>query len=391
MKNILIIHQSSEMYGSDKVILYLVSGLLDLGGYHPIIVLPEDGPLKQALANIGAEVHTAKVAKVSRKAFTPLGLLRLFFELIQSVRDISRLVGTRNIEIVHSNTLAVLSGAFWAFIKRKKHLWHVHEIILSPKFVSKLFPLIIRIFSDKVISNSTLTEKWLISEQPVLVERSVVIFNGLPNVVKPSNQVINEFRKMVGAKDTDLIITLAGRLNKWKGQELLLEAAAILKNNNKIKGLKFVIVGSPAPGLEYLRTELREYAKSNEIDKDVCFIEFVDDIWPVWFGTDIAVVPSTEPEPFGMVAIEAMAANLPVIAASHGGLLDIVMDDQTGILFNPKDAQALSSSIHKIASDAELRSKMGNAGVTRQQKNFSIQSQVLKTVETYKAMCDDCN
>lgn len=386
MKNILLIHQSSEMYGSDKVILYLARGLLQTKNFHPIVILPDDGPLKRALEESDIEVHVAKVAKISRKVFSLGGLVRLFCELIISLKQINRIVDNRHVDIVHSNTLAVLSGAIWAFLRRKKHLWHVHEIILAPRIVSKTFPLIIRLFSHKVVSNSTLTERWLLTEQPALKNRSVVIFNGLPNVTKPSDDSITEFRNTVGATENDLVITLAGRLNKWKGQELLLEAASLIKQSNQINGLRFVIVGSAAPGLEFLPEQLKEMANSLGIKDHVTLIEFVDDVWPIWFGTDIAVVPSTEPEPFGMVAIEAMAAGLPVIAAAHGGLLDIVVNEATGLLFEPKSAQALADAITTLTGDEKLRKRMGQMGEQRQFDLFSIASQLNKTVITYEAM-----
>ncbi|AKR43388.1 hypothetical protein ACJ67_08080 [Methylophilus sp. TWE2] len=374
------------MYGSDKVILYLARGLLQTNRFHPIVVLPDDGPLKRALEESNVEVHVAKVAKISRKVFSLSGLVRLFGELVISLKEINKIVNNRNVDIIHSNTLAVLSGAVWAFLKRKKHLWHVHEIILTPRIVSKTFPLIIRLFSHKVVSNSTLTEKWLLTEEPALANRSVVIFNGLPDVIRPSDESIKKFRHTVGATEDDLVITLAGRLNKWKGQELLLEAASLIKQNNRISRLKFVIVGSAAPGLEFLPEQLKALANSLGIEKHVTFIEFVDDIWPIWFGTDIAVVPSTEPEPFGMVAIEAMAASLPVIAAAHGGLLDIVIHEETGLLFEPKNAQKLADTITTLTADKKLRKRMGHMGAQRQFELFSIASQLNKTLITYEAM-----
>lgn len=386
MKIVLIIHQSSEMYGSDKVLLYLAQGLRLWGQFHPVVVLPERGPLHTALLESGVEVHVGEVAKISRSAYTPLGLFSLGRKTLKAIRCLDHVSAGRSVAVVHSNTLAVLSGAIWAFLRRKRHLWHVHEIILSPKLVSKAFPYLVRILSDCVMSNSTLTERWLLAEQPSLTDRSVVVFNGLPQVVKPSDSAIRSFRESVGAVDSDIVVTLAGRINRWKGQELLLEAAKELVRRGHVAPLRFVIVGSAAPGLEKLPVELRAQAVSGGFDDRCCFMPFIDDIWPVWFGSDIAVVPSTEPEPFGMVAIEAMAAGIPVIAAAHGGLLDILVNDETGILFPPRDALALADAIDRLANDVELRKRMGAAGAKRQRDLFSVDSQVEMTAKVYKEM-----
>lgn len=386
MRIVLFVHQSSEMYGSDKVLLYLVQGLRTNGRFHPVVVLPGAGPLHDALSASGVEVHIGEVAKVSRAMFTPFGFCRLIWQTVQAIRNLDRVAGGRPIAVVHSNTLAVLSGAVWAFLRRKKHLWHVHEIILSPKLVRKGFPYLVNRLSDRVISNSTLTERWLLSEQPSLAARSVVVFNGLPLVERPAENAIQAFRTRIGAEKGDVVVTLAGRINRWKGQELLLDAAVELMRRGRGSALRFVIVGSAAPGLEELPLTLKARAISGGVGDRCCFVPFVDDIWPVWFGTDISVVPSTEPEPFGMVAIEAMAAGVPVIAAGHGGLLDILVDEKTGLLFAPRDVLALADAIDRLASDVELRKRLGVAGAKRQRESFSVESQVERTAKVYEEM-----
>ncbi|TVT78564.1 MAG: glycosyltransferase family 4 protein [Denitromonas halophila] len=382
--NVLFVHQSSEMYGSDKVLLYLADGLRSAGKVHPVVILPDDGPLYSALVSKGIEVHVGEVAKISRAAFTPRGLFALVSQVVRSVRNIDKILKGRSIDIVHSNTLAVLSGAAWAFARGKRHLWHVHEIILKPSIISKGFPILVDLFSNRVISNSTMTERWLLSERARLVSRSTVVFNGLPEVQQPTESSIDSFRDSVGAGPSDVVVTLAGRINRWKGQELLVEAASVLKRTGRFSGLRFVVVGSAAPGMESLPAQLQAKAVAEGVDKSFSFISFVDDVWPVWFGSDIAVVPSTEPEPFGMVAIEAMAAGLPVIAAAHGGLLDIVVEGRTGILFSPGNAVALADAIGTLAADRDCRARFGEAGARRQRDVFSVDAQVESTSRVYE-------
>jgi glycosyltransferase involved in cell wall biosynthesis len=386
MSIVLFVHQSSEMYGSDKVLLLITQGLRTSGQFLPVVVLPSTGPLHEALLACGVEVHLGEVAKISRAMFSPVGMFRLVWKTFQAVRNLDRVTRGRSIAVVHSNTLAVLSGAVWALLRKKKHLWHVHEIILSPRLVSKVFPYLVNRLSDRVVSNSTLTERWLLSEQPTLAPRSVVVFNGLPLVKKPSEAAIRIFRGSVGAADGDVVVTLAGRINRMKGHALLLDAAAELKRRNLVGSLRFVIVGGPAPGLDELPAQLKAQAVSAGL-ADLCsFVPFVDDIWPVWFGTDIAVVPSTEPESFGMVAIEAMAAGAPVIAAGHGGVLDILVHEETGLLFAPRDVLALANAIERLVSDGELRKRLGVAGSRRQRELFSVENQVDQTTKVYKEM-----
>lgn len=387
MKIVLMVHQSAEMYGSDKVLLFLAQGILRDGRYYPVVVVPAAGPLVDALEASGVEVHIGEVAKISRAIFTPFGLVRLARNVLRSLRVLDGIVGDRSVSVVHSNTLAVLAGAAWSAVRRKKHLWHVHEIILSPKIVRKVFPRAVRWLSDRVMSNSTLTEKWLLSEQPDLAPRSVVVFNGLQEMGRPDGEEVARFRKYVGAEEKDVVVTLAGRLNRMKGQSVLLEAVA--KSKRQTQGeiaTRFVIVGGPAPGLEYLPAELKAKAAALDVENLVTFIPFVDDIWPVWFGSDIAVVPSTEPESFGLVAIEAMAAGLPVVASGHGGILDIVVPEETGLLVTPNDAAALAAAIDQLANSRELRRELGRAGAERQRTCFSVDSQIARTIDVYEEL-----
>jgi glycosyltransferase involved in cell wall biosynthesis len=383
---VLFVHQSAEMYGSDKVLLLLAQGLKQDGRFFPVVILPCEGPLHNQLVASGIEVHVAEVAKLSRAVFGPIGILRLLGHVVRAIREIDSVIQNRTVAVVHSNTLAVLAGAGWARLRRRRHLWHIHEIIVSPKLVSRYFPRIVNFFADRVIANSTITEKWLLAMQPDLARQSTVIFNGLPPAIKPSDESIQRFFSSIGASAGDIVVTLAGRINRWKGQELLIDAAIELHARKRIESLRFVVIGGPAPGLEALPAQLQEMVAQAGLSNHFVFLPFVDDIWPVWFGTDIAVVPSTEPEPFGMVAIEAMAAAVPVIAAEHGGLLDIVVDSETGFFFTPRDAIALADAVDRLASDKSLRESYGAAGASRQLACFSVSSQVERFISVYQEM-----
>lgn len=385
---VLFIHQAAELYGSDKVLLYLVSGMVQRGQVWPIVVLPCKGPLWDALVAAGVEVHVGEIAKIRRSVFSPVGMLRLLRQAWMAIRQLDAIVAGRDVAVVHSNTLAVLAGAVWAWRRRVPHLWHVHEIILSPRLIGRLFPRMVYRGADLVMSNSTLTERWLLGEQPRLAGRSVVVFNGLPEQTPATVEEVAHFRALTKARPGDVVVMLAGRLNHWKGQGLLIEAASLLRQRGQSEGLHFVVLGDTAPGQESLRAQLLEKVDAAGLGAVFTFIPFVNDIRPAWQSADIAVVPSTEPEPFGMVAIEAMAAGLPVVAAGHGGLLDIVEHGETGLLFEPRQADALATAIHSLAIDASKREQLGRAGRQRQRERFSADSQVRSTELAYGRLVD---
>jgi len=383
--NILFVHQSAEMYGSDKVLLYLVGGVQSLG-FHPIVLLPEDGPLLGALRGVGVETHIVPVTKLDRKTLSVLGLFSLPLSLLKSVRSISRLMKERRVDLVYSNTLAVLGSSVWARLHGIPHIWHVHEILMSPKVVRKGFPLVLRLLADKVICNSTMTKEWLLAEQSALAAKTVVIWNGQGQRPEVSADLANTFRRSVGVGQDELLVALVGRINRWKGQPLLVSTAGLLWERG-VRNVHYVIVGGVAAGQEQLISDLESQIAVSPARDHIHVTPFTSDIWSVWDACDVAVVPSTEPEPFGMVAIEAMASRKPVVVAAHGGLLDIVKHGQSGLQFQPNDAERFADELQKLFTAPAMRMQLGFAGWQRQQAVFSLDGQLRATVELFRAMC----
>jgi glycosyltransferase involved in cell wall biosynthesis len=142
----------------------------------------------------------------------------------------------------------------------------------------------------------------------------------------------------------------AGALGPHKGIDVLLEAYSGL--NRKVP---LVLVG------------LRHYDTPRRFPDDVIVVEDVShgDVMRAWRNCVLAIVPSRWPEPFGLVALEAMAAGRPVVASSVGGLRTLVEDGRTGIHVPPGDAAALQTGIQRLLNDPAERSRLGEAGRER--------------------------
>jgi len=376
---VLFLHGSAELYGSDKVLLNLVSALLSEGALLPVVVLHEDGPLRTALQAAGVEAHVATVVKVQRSMLGPALPWTLLREVRRAFVDLDRIADGRAVRLVYSNTLAVLGGAFWARRRGLPHLWHVHEILLRPAAVRRGLPWLANRLSACVISNSRQTQDWLLQQVPQLADRASVVCNGLPPLPLQDPAAAARFRAGAGVPEEALLVTVAGRLNQWKGQDLFIEALALMSQRGTLGPVHAAIVGDVFAGHEQLRERLISQAARVGLADRIHFVPFVKDIWSVWHATDIAVVPSIEPEPFGMVAIEAMACAVPVIAAAHGGLLDIIEQDRSGLLFQPRDASALADAIERLCGSQGLRQSLGVGGQVRQRDKFSLVAQVRQT------------
>ena len=375
MKNILFIHQSAELYGSDKTLLLLLKNL-DKNKFKPIVLLPFDGPLKEALENENIEVVIAPVLKLYRKLFTPKNLIGFFKDIKVAFKIVNELHKKYQFTLIYSNTLAVLLGIMFAWKNNIKHLWHVHEIIEKPSLFKKAFVGLLSLKSNThIVYNSQATKVfWELNKS--IINKGVVIWNGIEiNTPESSTSELFDIRKnLFLAQPNEIILALVGRISRWKGQMILLDAFNNLVQKNE--NIKLVFVGAPPPNQEKFQEDLEDRISSFKLNDKVLIIPFQNEIHKIWQAIDIAVVPSTEPEPFGMVAIEAMLAHKPIVGSNHGGLTEIIENNATGFLVTPNSVQDLVIALEKLIQNELLRKEMGEKGYLRVTTAFSVEQYV---------------
>lgn len=375
MKNILFIHQSAELYGSDKTLLLLLKNL-DKNKFKPIVLLPFDGPLKEALENENIEVVIAPVLKLYRKLFTPKNLIGFFKDIKTAFKIVNELHKKYQFTLIYSNTLAVLLGIMFAWKNNIKHLWHVHEIIEKPSLFKKAFVGLLSLKSNThIVYNSQATKVfWELNKS--IINKGVVIWNGI-EIYTPESSTSELFdirKNLFLAQPNEIILALVGRISRWKGQMILLDAFNNLVQKNE--NIKLVFVGAPPPNQEKFQEDLEDRISSFNLNDKVLIIPFQNEIHKIWQAIDIAVVPSTEPEPFGMVAIEAMLAHKPIVASNHGGLTEIIENNATGFLVTPNSVQDLEIALEKLIQNELLRKEMGEKGYLRVTTAFSVEQYV---------------
>ena len=138
MKNILFIHQSAELYGSDKTILMFISSL-DKTKYKPIVVVPFEGPLTREFEKNNIQVVIAPVLKLYRKMITPTNMIKATKEYKLGLQTLEALHKEHKFDLVYSHTLAALIGIVFARKHNIKHLWHIQEILARPVAINKIF------------------------------------------------------------------------------------------------------------------------------------------------------------------------------------------------------------------------------------------------------------
>jgi len=372
-RRVLFVHQSSDLYGSDRVLLECADAVNRAGG-EAVVALPGDGPLFAALRSRGIESHVfspAGVLKIDRRSLSAGGLVRLVASIPCSIESLRRCMANGPIDLVCSNTLAVFAGALWAALYRLPHVWHVHEIVDRPVLAAKAFGMLLRLSADTVVCNSRATSDFISALQPALAARTRVVWNGVPDPLRNPSRATTSYTARFRPNGERLAIGLVGRINRMKGHALLLEACERLEDM-RTADFSIVFVGSPPPGQDQHLATLRDRIRSSPIADRVVLCDFLADTAAAYSALDLVCMPSTEAEGFGLVAVEAMAAERAVVAASIGGLPEVVIDGRTGLLHAPGDAADLASKLGALLADDALRCAMGAAGRVRYEQEFTV-------------------
>ena len=181
---------------------------------------------------------------------------------------------------------------------------------------------------------------------------------------------------------TPIRIGIVGRITRWKGQHVFLEAASRLRAAGR-EDVRFVIVGAPLFGEEAYEQELRQMVERAGLAEQVEFLGFQEDVPAVLRGLDLLVHASVTPEPFGQVVIEGMAAGLPAIGTDGGGVREIITHGENGLLVPMGDAAALARALEDLLGDPEKARRLALAGQAHVRAHFTAEQAARKIEQVY--------
>ncbi len=177
-----------------------------------------------------------------------------------------------------------------------------------------------------------------------------------------------------------LIIGIAGRMTPGKGHEEFLEAAKII-NDKFPEKIYFVVIGNASYGEENYEAEIKNYSEKLGIH-NLTFTGYTHEPQKLITMLDILAFPSHN-ESFGRVLLEAMALEIPAAASGNAGVLDIMIDNETGLFFEPKNSTKLADVLIKLIEDKDLRNKFALNGRKRAEEVFSFDIMTKKLIEFY--------
>ncbi len=181
------------------------------------------------------------------------------------------------------------------------------------------------------------------------------------------------------------VVMLPGRLTRWKGQTVLIEALAMLGRRD----VRCLLVGSDQGRTAYTE-ELKALVERRGLTDVVHIVGECSDMPAAYMLTDVVVSASTDPEAFGRVIIEAQAMGRPVIATTNGAGQENVLDGQTGLLVPPNDPGELATALDRIlAMNTEQRGMLAAAASEFVHENFTRDLMCARTLEVYAEVLQD--
>jgi len=299
-----------------------------------------------------------------------------------------------NIDIVHARSRAPAWSCLCAcFFSRKKFVTTFHGTYnFSNKL--KLFYNSVMVKSKLVIAGSNfifnhINENYQKYLSPAK-NKLMVIFRGINleyfNSKYISDEKVSSLAQAWNINRNDFIILLPGRLTRWKGQEMFIEALSSLSKNYNKNNFHVVILGSHQGRDIYLK-KLLLLVERYRLNKKITFIKHCKEMPTAYKLADIVVSSSIEPEAFGRVSVEAQAMNKPILASNHGGSKETVLSGKSGLLFNPEDREELASIINKLMTmDKKSLSLMGEHGRKNVEKKFNVDQMCQTTFTEYKKL-----
>lgn len=351
---ILCVHQGYELYGSDRCFVASVRALRRRFTEAQIhCIIPADGPLVALLRPVSDSVLIQPLWVVRRRHLFRLvasGWLSLPMAIARAVRQM------RESDLIYINTIVILDYLITARFFRSKALLHVHEIPVNKG--GRLLRFLVRSAKVRTIFNSVSTRRTF---EPCPGGHWHVLYNGFDG---PTAYKLPSY-----SCDRRLKVLLMGRLSSWKGQDVLIEACG--RVSPEIRSLLDVrIVGSTFDSDVLLESRLHRLVEQWNCSSCVTFEPFSEHpkAWYEW--CDLAIVPSTRPEPLGRIPIEAMSFGRGSIVSAIGGLTETVEDGQTGWHVPPNDAAALAAALTRAIKEPQWIEHFGRKGRERYEKLF---------------------
>lgn len=372
-------NQDGTVGGSYFSLLYLIRAL-DRKKYIPLIMFYENNRIMKRFADENCEtiVYEKPMGKIFTPPFPFLIIPAKIAQRVYNFVNVSLIplfhfihfLHRHDIDLIHLNNSASV-GWEWLLASKllgKKCITHERGFMKFSRMAIKRGQ-----HFDKIICISDAVRNFLYLKG--LKENTITIHNGIDfrEFVAKIGKSAGSVRDKLGIHGSTPLVGMVGNFKEWKGQRIVVESIAILKE--KHADIVCLLVGDVATtnteDMRYFQ-QIKEEIYRRRLEKNVIITGYREDVPDLMNACDILIHSSIEPEPFGRVVIEAMLLKKPVIATKHGGPLEIIKDGVSGYLISPGDPNGLAEKIDFLLQYPEIGKKLGEGAFCRIAKHFSM-------------------
>jgi glycosyltransferase involved in cell wall biosynthesis len=263
----------------------------------------------------------------------------------------------RAVDVVHINTSIVLGGLIGGWLARRPVVLHVRESYVGNEREWRWYGRVVRPLVARLIAISA----------DIGSEAEAAGWRGRVSVVH--NGLVFDAPEPHGDGDR---IAMVGRINQWKGHDVLVDALALLRDRGI--EVRADIAGDAFPGQEHYVASLQQHIRDRGLEDQIQLLGYVDDVPGLLRDAAILVAPAVWPEPFGLALVDAMGRGVACIASNAGGPREIIHPGKTGLLVPPGDAAALAEAIEELWASPSRRTAMGEAAAADVRARFSIEA-----------------
>jgi glycosyltransferase involved in cell wall biosynthesis len=363
-----------DLGGVERGALDIARAVVEAGGR--ALIASAGGRMTPRLAAIGAEWIGGPFA--SKAPWT----------LAANARRLEAVVREAGVDVVHARSRAPAWSAMFAARRAGAAFVTTWHGVYSERGPLKRRYNSVMAQGRPVIAVSAFVADLIRRRHRTPPERIVTIPRGV-DVRAFSEDAVGAERAIAAARawglteDSRPVVILPARLSRWKGQALFIEAAARLKARRGRPDFLCLLVGVDAE--EAGADRLLELAAACDALDVVRLAGRCDDMAAAYKLAWAVAAPSTEPEAFGRVAVEAQAMARPVVASDHGGARETVAPGSSGWLPPPGDVEALTAALEAaLALTPEARAAMGAAGRARVVERYTLEAMAARTLAVYE-------
>ena len=300
--------------------------------------------------------------------------------LIRSFLQLRRALKGDAVDLVLSNTVVVLLGAFFAKVIGRPHIWNIKEYLDPRVDACRRFANIIMRFSSAIVVPSPVIGEAFHSHLHVLPDGGDI--EKIKSRVTTSRQKVLDELKLPLDKP---MFAQVGAISKRKGQHLTAQAFVQLAKRNRRPGFSLVFYGTgSSEEMDRVRDILSEAPA--EWQSVVRFAVFASgDLSPL-AAADLLIHPSTFHDAYPNAVREAMTLGRPVIASAMGGMINMIVDGDNGLLIPPDDPDALAAALERLLQDPQLRLQLGARAELFARENFDIHVNKLAYLQLFNQL-----